>query len=86
MLRGSGRIQMREVLLVSPKFLRGWERMGAKAQAGRGDTSSAVIEGRPVTDLIRISTLLLSPEQFPKNCQELLNFYTNQRNFSSLMT
>lgn len=76
---------MREVLLVSAKFLRGWEGMGAKAQAGRRDTS-AVTEDRPVTDLIRISTLLLSPEQFPKNCQELLNFCKNQRNFSSLMT
>lgn len=77
---------MGEVLLVSAKFLRGWEGMGAIAQAGRRDTSSAVTEDRRVTDLIRISTLLLSPEQFPKNCQELLNFYKNQRNFSSLMT
>lgn len=59
--------------------------LGSKAQAGRRDTS-AVTEERLVTDLIRIGTLSPSPEQFPKNCQELFNSYKNQPNFSSLMT
>lgn len=63
------------------------ERMeGDGIQAGRRVTSSVGTEDRPVTDLVRISTLSWSPEQFPGNCQELLNSYKSQTKFSSLTT